>query len=33
MTRFKEVIYGPSTETVEFGSGLLFDDIYAALAP
>jgi FAD/FMN-containing dehydrogenase len=33
MTRFGEVIYDSSTETVEIGSGLLFEDVYEALAP
>jgi FAD/FMN-containing dehydrogenase len=33
MTRFNEVIYHSSTETVEVGSGLVFDDVYKALAP
>ncbi|KAF8329191.1 hypothetical protein F5887DRAFT_923825 [Amanita rubescens] len=27
MTRFNEVIYDSSTETVQFGSGLIFDDV------
>ncbi|KAF8319537.1 FAD-binding domain-containing protein [Amanita rubescens] len=33
LTRFNEVVYDSSTETVEFGSGLLFDNVYDALAP
>ena len=33
MTRFNEVFYDSSAETVEFGSGLVFDDVYNALAP
>ena len=33
MTRFNEVVYDSSAETVEFGSGLVFDDVYNALAP
>ena len=33
MTRFSEVIYDPSTETVEIGPGLRFGDVYDALAP
>jgi len=33
MTRFNEVVYDSSTETVQFGSGLIFDDVYNALAP
>ncbi|KAF8736610.1 hypothetical protein AX14_014265, partial [Amanita brunnescens Koide BX004] len=33
MTQFNEIIYDSSTETVEFGSGLFFDDVYDALAP
>jgi len=33
MTRFNEVVYDSSTETVQFGSGLVCDDVYNALAP
>jgi FAD/FMN-containing dehydrogenase len=33
MTRFNEVVYDSSTETVEIGSGLIFDEVYEALAP
>ena len=33
LTRFNEVKYDASTETVEFGSGLVFNDVYNALAP
>jgi len=33
LTRFNEVRYDPLTETVEFGSGLRFNDVYNALAP
>ena len=33
LTRFNEVNYDSSTETVEFGPGLLFGDVYNALAP
>ena len=33
LTRFNEVNYDASTETVEFGSGLVFNDVYNALAP
>jgi hypothetical protein len=33
MTWFNKIIYDSSTKTVEFGSGLLFDDVYDALAP
>lgn len=33
MIRFSEVIYISSTETVEIGSGLVFDEVYDALAP
>ncbi len=32
MTRFNEVVYDSSTETVQFGSGLVCDDVYDALA-
>ncbi|KAK2462600.1 hypothetical protein APHAL10511_005333 [Amanita phalloides] len=33
MARFNHVKYDPTTETVEFGSGLVFDEIYASLEP
>ncbi|KAH6914745.1 hypothetical protein BKA70DRAFT_1093662 [Coprinopsis sp. MPI-PUGE-AT-0042] len=33
MFRFSEVTYNPSTETATIGSGLVWDDVYAALAP
>ncbi len=33
MTRFSKVIYDSSTETVEIGPALLFEDVYDALAP
>jgi FAD/FMN-containing dehydrogenase len=33
LTRFNDINYDSSTETVEFGSGLVFDDVYNALAP
>ena len=33
MTRFNKVIYDSSAETVEVDSGLVFDDVYKALAP
>ena len=33
MTRFNEVNYHSLAETVELGSGLIFDDVYNALAP
>ena len=33
MIHFSEVIYVSSTETVEIGSGLVFDEVYDALAP
>ena len=32
-TRFNEINYNSSAETVKFGSGLRFNDIYDALAP
>ena len=33
MTRFKSVVYHPSNGTVGVGTGLLWDDVYAALEP
>ncbi|KAF8630777.1 hypothetical protein AX15_002727 [Amanita polypyramis BW_CC] len=33
MYRFSEVTYDPNTQTVVVGTGLNFDDVYAALAP
>lgn len=33
MYRFNQVIYDPKTKTAEVGSGLVWDDVYAALAP
>lgn len=33
MSRFSEVNYDSSSQTVTFGSGLIWDDVYAALAP
>ena len=33
LTRLNEIKYDASTETVAFGSGLLFNDVYNALAP
>lgn len=33
MSRFSEINYDPSTQTVEVGAGLVFDDVYAALEP
>jgi hypothetical protein len=33
LTRFNEINYDSSAETVEFGSGLRCNDIYDALAP
>ncbi|THH03102.1 hypothetical protein EW145_g6525 [Phellinidium pouzarii] len=32
MTRFNEVVYDASSSTVEIGTGLIWDDVYAALA-
>ncbi|THH04310.1 hypothetical protein EW145_g5616 [Phellinidium pouzarii] len=32
MTRFNEVVYDASSSTVEIGAGLIWDDVYAALA-
>ncbi len=31
--RFSEINYDANTQTVEIGPGLIFDDVYAALAP
>lgn len=33
MYRFSEINYKPSTQTVDIGPGLIWDDVYAALAP
>ncbi|GLB39882.1 putative oxygen-dependent FAD-linked oxidoreductase family protein [Lyophyllum shimeji] len=33
MSRFSEVTYGAASETVVVGAGLIWDDVYAALAP
>lgn len=33
MYRFSEVNYDRKTQTVEIGTGLNFDDVYASLAP
>ena len=33
MYRFSEVTYDSTTQTVVVGTGLNFDDVYAALAP
>lgn len=33
MTRFDTVNYDSDTETVEFGTGLVWDDVYKALDP
>ncbi|TFY66021.1 hypothetical protein EVG20_g5059 [Dentipellis fragilis] len=33
MTRFSEVVYDESDQTVDIGSGLIWDDVYAALEP
>ncbi|KAG6863990.1 hypothetical protein C0991_001309 [Blastosporella zonata] len=33
MVQFAEVTYDPSSQTVAVGSGLLWDEVYAALAP
>ena len=33
MARFNSVIYHPSNGTVDVGTGLLWDDVYAALEP
>ncbi|KAK0462632.1 FAD dependent oxidoreductase [Desarmillaria tabescens] len=33
MSRFSEVTYDPTSETATIGSGLVWDDVYASLAP
>ncbi|KAJ8514775.1 hypothetical protein ONZ45_g7719 [Pleurotus djamor] len=33
MSRFNKVVYSPETQTVTYGAGLLWDDVYAALEP
>ncbi|KAA1470098.1 FAD dependent oxidoreductase [Dentipellis sp. KUC8613] len=33
MTRFSKVVYSESSQTAEIGSGLVWDDVYAALEP
>ena len=33
MSRFSQVHYNATTQTVDVGSGLLWDDVYAALEP
>lgn len=33
MSRFSEVVYDEAQKTVTFGAGLIWDDVYAALAP
>lgn len=33
MYRFSEVNYDATAQTVDVGSGLIWDDVYAALAP
>ena len=33
MFRFSEVTYDSSSQTATIGSGLIWDDVYAALAP
>ena len=33
MIRFSEVTYDPNSQTAVIGSGLIWDDVYAALAP
>ena len=33
MFRFSEVIYNNASQTVDVGSGLIWDDVYAALEP
>lgn len=31
MSRFNKVVYNATTQTVDVGSGLIWDDVYAAL--
>lgn len=33
MSKFSEIEYDFTTQTVTFGSGLIWDDVYAALEP
>ena len=33
MTRFSGVVYDESSGTVDIGAGLIWDDVYNALAP
>ena len=33
LTRFSEVLYDADSETVEVGAGLVWDEVYSALAP
>ncbi|KAJ8455641.1 hypothetical protein ONZ45_g18886 [Pleurotus djamor] len=33
MTRFNDVVYSPESQTVTYGAGLIWDDVYAALEP
>lgn len=33
MSRFSEVTYDASSQTAVIGAGLIWDDVYAALAP
>lgn len=33
MSRFSEVTYDASSQTATIGAGLIWDDVYAALAP
>ena len=33
MHRFDHVTYDPASQTAVIGTGLVFDDVYAALAP
>jgi len=33
MSRFSEVVYDSTTQTVTIGAGLVWDDVYAALEP
>ena len=33
MCKFNDVTYDPTTQTAVIGTGLIFDDVYSALAP
>ena len=33
MYRFSDVVYNSGPQTVDYGTGLIWDDVYAALEP